>query len=174
MSVQADDALSATGMNVNPGGKQSTLMRDAVYERDGVKVTQRMTFQDGDKLLFNFRLNVDVTAACTAGVIDEAAALAAISAHEKKEKTAAEKAAAKAAAAPAVERAPKKPRARQRSSAAAGARDAPPATAPTATPAFVAVQFNEGEVVGSSSRLKVGSVCSLGMFNSACARHVMC
>ena len=45
-SAMADDALNARKMNVNPGGRQP-LMRPGWYEKDGVRVSQSMVFEDG-------------------------------------------------------------------------------------------------------------------------------
>ncbi|KZV70014.1 hypothetical protein PENSPDRAFT_632253 [Peniophora sp. CONT] len=43
----AEDALRVSRMNMRPGGKQA-CMRDGWYMRDGVKVSQRMVFVDGE------------------------------------------------------------------------------------------------------------------------------
>lgn len=50
-SIYAPDALLASAMNMNPGGKDKPLMRDGWYTKDGRRVVQKMYFEPADPVL---------------------------------------------------------------------------------------------------------------------------
>lgn len=58
--IMAEDALNAARMNVNPGGAQPKMRPGWYKDENGERVTQHMVFQKGDKLLFDFKLTVNV------------------------------------------------------------------------------------------------------------------
>ena len=143
-------------MNMNPGGAQSKVMMDAHFRRaDGTEVTQKMTFQLGDALLFDFSIKVEPQSAIAAGLVraDEMAAA--------EEQRLAGLAAAAAAAA--IKEAAASPPAAAAAGSSAAAQDPRPKAAAVKpkrkrkpVPLTVTVQYRVGECVSDSDpRLKV-------------------